>query len=233
MHLPDGFLEPEVWIPLGAASAAGVGLALRKLSREGNADAGRAPVVGLAAAFVFAAQMVNFPVAAAVSGHFVGSVFLAILLGPWMALLVMASVLILQAFLFQDGGVTALGANIFNLAIVANFAGYGIYRLLAGKGRGTPEADGFVTLSSPVFGRRKMVAAFLAAWLATILAALAVAVELAPSGVAGMARLLLLLGGTHAVIGLAEAIITVAILRALYRMGMGDRITLQRSSWTT
>ena len=108
MHIPDGFLEPEVLIPLGLVSAAGIAVSLRKLS--GNSpSAGRAPLVGLAAAFVFAAQMVNFPVASAVSGHLLGATFLAILFGPWMTLLVMSAVLILQAFLFQDGGITALG----------------------------------------------------------------------------------------------------------------------------
>ena len=154
MHIPDGFLEPEVLIPLGLVSAAGIAVSLRKLS--GNSpSAGRAPLVGLAAAFVFAAQMVNFPVASAVSGHLLGATFLAILFGPWMTLLVMSAVLILQAFLFQDGGITALGANIFNLAIVANFSASFLYRLIAGKGRG----DG----SPPGFGVRETSAAFCAA----------------------------------------------------------------------
>jgi len=218
MHIPDGFLEPEVLIPLGLVSAAGIAISLRKLS--GNApSAGKAPLVGLAAAFVFAAQMVNFPVASAVSGHLLGATFLAILFGPWMTLLIMSAVLILQAFLFQDGGLIALGANIFNLAIVANFSACLIYRAIAGKNR----IDG----GPSEFGMRETAAAFFAAWISTLLAAVAVAFELYPSGMAGLPTLLVLLGSSHLLIGLAEAMITVVILKALYRAGF-DRQRLQR-----
>jgi cobalt/nickel transport system permease protein len=218
MHIPDGFLEPEILIPLGLVSAGGIVVSLRKLSGD-SPSAGKAPLVSLAAAYVFAAQMVNFPVASAVSGHLLGATFLAILFGPWMTLLIMSAVLILQAFLFQDGGITALGANIFNLAIVANFSASFLYRLIAGKGRG----DG----SPSEFGMRETTAAFCAAWISTLLAAVAVAFELLPSGVAGLTTLLLLLGSSHLLIGLAEALITVVILKALYKAGF-DRHRLRR-----
>jgi cobalt/nickel transport system permease protein len=218
MHIPDGFLEPEVLIPLGLVSAAGIGVALRKLSRIGP-SAGKAPLVGLAAAFVFAAQMVNFPVASAVSGHLLGATFLAILFGPWLTLLIMSAVLILQAFLFQDGGITALGANIFNLALIANFSACVIYRCIAGNGSGKGGAS--------EFGAREVSATFAAAWISTLLAAVAVAFELQPSGVADLSTLLVLLGTSHLLIGLAEALITVVILKALYKAGF-DRERIQR-----
>lgn len=199
-------------IGAGAVSAVGIGLALKKLKDTAPA-AGRAPLVGLAAAFVFAAQMVNFPVATAVSGHLLGATLLGVLFGPWMTLLIMSSVLILQALLFQDGGVTALGANILNLAIVANFSAWFLFKLLAPK---QGEKAGF--------GRREAVAVFVAAWGSTLLAAGAVAMELVPSGVAPLARLMLLLGGSHALIGLGEGFITVLVLKALYKAGYGERL---------
>jgi cobalt/nickel transport system permease protein len=223
MHIPDGFLEPVVLIPLGLVSAVGIGIALRKTAVQ-NAGVGKAPIVGLSAAFVFAAQMVNFPVASQVSGHFLGATFLAILFGPWMTLLVMSAVLILQALLFQDGGVTALGANLFNLAILANFGSHFLYRLIAGDWRTGPDQP----FAPPAWGGRETIAAFTAAWVSTVLAAVAVAIELMPSGVASFPTLLFLLGGSHAIIGLAEALITVVVLKALYKAGF-DRGSLLSS----
>ncbi len=224
MHIPDGFLEPEVLVPLGVVSGAGIVLALRRLGREGRLGT-KAPIVGLSAAFVFAAQMVNFPVASQVSGHFLGATFLAILFGPWMGLLVMSCVLILQALLFQDGGVTALGANLFNLAIVANGLGYLIFRVIAMPSRGAGENRAPTT-----WGCRETIAAFLAALLSTLAAAASVAFELMPSCVASPATLLSLLLGSHLVIGVAEALITVAVLKALYQSGFEPRSLLTSRS---
>lgn len=219
MHIPDGFLEAEVLVPLGIVSAGGIALALRRAG-QGSRIGARAPIVGLSAAFVFAAQMVNFPVASQVSGHFLGATFLAILFGPWMGLLVMASVLIIQALLFQDGGVTALGANIFNLAILANGLSYLIFRLVSREAAAPAR-----------WGTRETVAGFLAALLSTLAAAVAVAFELMPSGVASPSTLLTLLLGSHLVIGLAEALITVAILNALYKAGFDRRALIASRSY--
>ncbi len=212
MHLPDGILIPEVWIPLAGASALAIAVALRKLAAAADPSAARAPIVGLLAAFVFAAQMVNFPVATAVSGHLLGATLLGVLLGPWLTLLIMSSVLILQALLFQDGGITALGANLFNLAIVTNFSGYAIYRILGGK----PSPG-----DAPGFGTRRSVAVLVAAWTSLMLTAGVVSLELAPSGLAPTPRLMFLLAVSHALIGLGEALITLMVLRALHRVGYG------------
>ncbi len=191
MHLPDGILTLPVWVALTAIGAAGLGWAAAR-TRRLDAEGVRAPLVGLAAAFVFVSQMVNFPVATAVSGHLIGAALLAVLLGPWMASLVMAAVLLVQALVLQDGGITALGANYFNLGILAVWVAYGCVRIA---------------------GRHRLTGAFVGAWAGTMVAAGAAAVELGLSGVAGTGRLLLLMLGIHAVIGIGEAIITVMVLK--------------------
>src|SRR5271154_4130725 len=126
MHIPDGFLDPKVAISSGILSAAGIALAARRARIE--LPARRVPLMGLAAAFVFAAQTLNFPVAGGTSGHLIGAVLCSVLLGPSAAILVVSSVLIVQCLAFGDGGVLALGANIFNMAIVSSVGGYAIYR---------------------------------------------------------------------------------------------------------
>ncbi|MBI4008080.1 MAG: energy-coupling factor ABC transporter permease, partial [Planctomycetes bacterium] len=122
MHLPDGFLAAKIWIPMMGISAgtitAAVMIANRRLTER------HIPILGVLAAFVFAAQMLNFPVAGGTSGHFMGTALLAILVGPWAAVLIMTTILLVQCFVFQDGGLTALGANIFNMGVVAGFIGY-------------------------------------------------------------------------------------------------------------
>ena len=128
MHIPDGFIDGKTAAASAVISAVGVGLALRRVRRE--LPPRKIPLLGLSAAFLFAAQMVNFPVAGGTSGHLVGGALVAALLGPSAAVVVVTTVLIVQCFLFQDGGVTALGANIFNMAIINSVAGYVIYRAL-------------------------------------------------------------------------------------------------------
>jgi cobalamin biosynthesis protein CbiM len=128
MHIPDGFIDGKTAAVTAVISAAGVGFALRQVRRE--LPPRRVPLLGLAAAFLFAAQMVNFPVAGGTSGHLVGGTLVAALLGPSAAVVVVTTVLIVQCFLFQDGGVMALGANIFNMAIVNSVIGYVIYRVV-------------------------------------------------------------------------------------------------------
>src|SRR5512143_666441 len=126
MHIPDGFLDAKTAIATGGLALAGLGVALRQARL--SLPPRRVPLLGLAAAFVFAAQMLNFPVAGGTSGHLVGGVLACVLLGPSAAVLALTSVLIVQCLLFADGGVLALGANVFNMAIVGSVAGYGIYR---------------------------------------------------------------------------------------------------------
>ena len=116
MHIPDGFLAPEVAAACAVPAAGAVGYGLRRASRE--LDERRVPLLGVTAAFVFAAQMLNFPVAGGTSGHFLGAALAAILLGPWLAGLVLAVVLAVQSFVFADGGITALGANVLNMGVI-------------------------------------------------------------------------------------------------------------------
>lgn len=130
MHIPDGFLTPPVWLTLDAISASAVAWVARQARRsEAVAPDGRIPLLGVMGAFVFAAQMVNFPVAFGASGHLLGGTLLAVVLGPSGAALTMTAILLLQSLLFQDGGVLALGANVFNMAFVGVLAGYMPVRL--------------------------------------------------------------------------------------------------------
>jgi cobalt/nickel transport system permease protein len=201
MHIPDGFLDTRTAAVTAALAVVGVALALRR-TRQTVAPR-RVPLVGLAAAFVFAAQMLNFPVAAGTSGHLIGSVLVAVLLGPAAAAVVMTAVLILQCFMFADGGVTALGANVLNLALLPSFLGYGIYRLL--RGVVAPGERGL------------LLSAGFAAWCSTVIAALACAVELSAAGVVGIRLAVPAMAGVHMLIGLGEATITMLVLVAVMR----------------
>ena len=127
MHLPDGILDAKTALLATGAAAAGVGMALRQVKRSSHPR--QMPMLGLAAAFVFAAQMLNFPVAGGTSGHLFGGVLTAILLGPSAAVLVMTCVLIVQCLMFADGGLLALGANVFNMGIVSVCGGYFVFSL--------------------------------------------------------------------------------------------------------
>lgn len=201
MHIPDGFLDARTAVATSVLATAGLGLALRSVRR--TVPPRRIPLIGLAAAFVFAAQMLNFPVAGGTSGHLTGAVLAAVLLGPGAAVLVMSAVLILQCLIFADGGITALGANLFNMALVAPAAGYGVYRLLRGiAGEGM---------------RSRLFATAFAAWCSTIAAAISCAGQLALSGTVPLRMALPAMGGIHLVIGLGEALITTLVVAAVAR----------------
>jgi cobalt/nickel transport system permease protein len=200
MHIPDGFLDAKTAVTTGVISAVGVGLALRQVRRE--LPPRRVPLLGLAAAFLFAAQMVNFPVAGGTSGHLVGGALVAALLGPSAAIVVVTTVLIVQCFLFADGGVTALGANIFNMGIVNAVVGYAIYRLVS---RWLPGARGRVT------------ALAFAAWCATVLAAICCAGELAWSGTVAWSAGFPAMAGVHMLIGVGEGLISALVFQAIQR----------------
>jgi cobalt/nickel transport system permease protein len=196
VHLQDGFVSGPLNVAAAAVSAGALRVALNRAARTLRDRT--VPLLGVVAAFVFAAQMLNFPVAGGVSGHFVGAVFAAVLLGPGCAVLVMAVVLLLQCLLFADGGITALGTNLLNMGLVAGLGGYGIFRLLQ---RMLPDDR-----------RGFLAAAAFASWCSVPLAAAACAVELAFSGTAPLGLVLPALLGTHAVIGVGEAAITWLIL---------------------
>lgn len=200
MHIPDGFLDLKTASAGWVVSAAGVGLALRGVQR--TLPARRAPLLGLAAAFIFVAQMLNFPVLAGTSGHLIGGVLASTLLGLEAAIVVMTSVLAMQCLLFADGGLLALGANIFNMAILAPAAGYAIYRVV---GRALPGARGRLT------------AAGFAAWCSVVAAAVACAGELAVSGTVPWRLAFPAMASVHMLIGFGEALITMLVVAAIAR----------------
>ena len=200
MHIPDGFLDAKTAATTGALSALGVGLALHRVRRD--LPPRRVPLLGLAAAFLFAAQMVNFPVAGGTSGHLVGGALVAALLGPGAAVVVLTTVLIVQCFLFADGGVTALGANIFNMGIINSVGGYAIYR----------------GLSAVLPGVRGRVSALaFAGWAATVLAAISCAGQLAWSGTIPWSVGFPAMTGVHMLIGIGEGLISALVFLAIER----------------
>ena len=201
MHVPDGFLDAPTSVATGAVAAGTVALALRGARRE--LDERTAPLAGLTAAFVFAVQMVNFPVGAGTSGHLIGGALTAVLVGPWTAVLCMTVVLIVQGVLFADGGLTALGTNVTLMGLVAVGVGYGVFRLLV---RLLPRTrTGALT------------AAGAGAFLSVPAAALVFVALFAAGGVADvpLGTVLAAMGGIHLLIGIGEAVITVAVLTAV------------------
>jgi cobalt/nickel transport system permease protein len=201
VHVPDGFLDAPTSVATAAVAAGGVALALRGARRE--LDERTAPLAGLTAAFVFAVQMVNFPVGAGTSGHLMGGVLAAVLVGPWTAVLCMTVVLMVQALLFADGGLTALGTNVTLLGLVAIAVGWAVFRLLAAV---LPTTRGGV-----------LAAAGTAAFVSVPVAALAFVGLFAVGGVADVAvgTVAAAMGGVHVLIGLGEAAITVAVVGAV------------------
>jgi len=200
VHIPDGFLSTPVWATLDAAAIPAVAWAARRARVEfERPDDRRVPLLGVMGAFVFAAQMINFPVGLGTSGHLVGGALLAITLGAPAAVTVMTAILILQALIFQDGGVIVLGANILNMAIVGVFAGLLPYRL-AGRGRAR-------------------VAALFAGGFCSVVASAALALlELLISGVPIPSHLLWISAGLFLANGVVEGAITVAAARAIARL---------------
>lgn len=201
MHAPDGFLNAATAVTTGALSAGAIGVALRQ-SREELADK-QVPLAGLAAAFIFAAQMINFPVAAGTTGHLLGGALAAILLGPWLGVLVVSVVVVVQALAFADGGLTALGYNLLNMAIVTSFGGYGAFRLLRRL--------------LPTNGTGVVVATGLAGGFSVALSAMAFSVEwlfgaTAPIPVDTVFGAMV---GVHALIGVGEGLISALTVGAV------------------
>ncbi len=215
MHAPDGFLTPEVAVATAVLSGAAVALALRSCRR----DAPPTAVAGMAAAFVFAAQMVNFPIAAGTSGHVLGGVLAAVLLGPSLGLVVLTTVILVQALVFADGGLTALGYNVLNMGIVTTFGGYAVY---LGLRRLMP-----ATRSGAVM------AAGMAAWLSVVLSAATFSLEWLVGATAPVPfdRVFGSMVGVHAFIGVGEGAVTGLVLSAVLASrpdlvrGLGSALT--------
>lgn len=197
LHIPDGFLSLPVALVFWVISAVVIGVAVRR-SRDTLGER-QIPLMGVMAAFIFAAQMINFPIAGGTSGHLLGGVLAAIMLGPWAGILVMSTVVGVQALFFQDGGLVVLGANLFNMGILTALIGFGLYRGVRDRPVGW-----------------KLGAAGVGAWLSVLAGALATALQLWLSGTTSLRIVLPAMLGVHALIGLGEAAITVATLAFVY-----------------
>lgn len=197
MHIPDGFIDAPVSIAAAAVAAGGVALSLRGARRELTQTS--VPMAGLTAVFVFAAQMVNFPVGAGTSGHLIGAALAAILVGPHVAVLAMTMVLVVQALAFADGGLSALGLNVLNLAVVAPWVAWAV----------------FVAVRKWLFP-----AAVAAGFLSTLAAAGAFAAEFALGGTEALSpgTVTAAMLGVHAVIGLAEGLITALVVTSVAKV---------------
>lgn len=217
MHMSDGIINAPTSLLFGAVALAG--LAFCAVKTRQNLDDRAVPLAGLVAAFIFAVQMVNFPVLPGVSGHLLGGALAAILVGPYTGALCIGVVLVVQSLLFADGGVTALGANITNMALIGSFAGYAVavalMRILGARGR-TPRGLSFV--------------GFAAALAGTVCAATGFIVEYAIGGAAftSMSAVAGYMWGTHVLIGIGEGLITAVTVGAVAR-SRPDLIYLLRS----
>ena len=210
MHIPDGFVNTGTSVATWLASAGSLGYAVRRVNRELGER--QVPLMGVTAAFIFAAQMMNFTVVGGTSGHLLGGALAAILLGPWAGMVILTSVLAVQALLFQDGGLVALGVNVFNMAVVGVLVGWLVYTALRRLLGDRPWA--------------MLVAGFAASWLSVVVASLVAAVELALSGTSPLGVVLPAMGLVHMLIGVGEGLITVAVL-AFLRLTRPDLLSLR------
>lgn len=201
MHIPDGFINGPTSLGAGVFAASGIGVGLRRTAEQ--LQERQAPLAGLVAAFIFAGQMINFPVAAGTSGHLLGGVLAAVLIGPWAAVVCVAVVLTIQALLFADGGLTALGLNVTNMALLGTLGGWLVFRALRA-----------------VAPKRRAIVGLLAGFAAALsvpLAAVGFVVEYAIGGTGnvpieavGWAMI-----GTHVLIGIGEGVITALTVGAV------------------
>jgi cobalt/nickel transport system permease protein len=198
LHIPDGFLSLVIALVFWGITILTVGIAISKTNKSIGEK--QVPLMGVMAAFIFAAQMLNFPVAGGTSGHFLGGALAAMVLGPWAGILVMTAVIALQALLFQDGGLLVMGANIFNMGLLTAMIGFGLYRSVLGRGKGV-----------------RLTVVGVAAWLAVVASALLAALQLWLSGTSRLEIVVPAMLGVHALIGLGEAVITVAALAFIER----------------
>lgn len=193
LHIPDGFLSLVMALLFWAITIATIGTAISKTNKSLGEK--QIPLMGVMAAFIFAAQMLNFPVAGGTSGHFLGGALAAMVLGPWASILVMTAVIAVQGLLFQDGGLLVMGANIFNMGLLTAMIGFGLYRAVIGRNKGT-----------------RLAVAGVAAWLSVLAAALVTSLQLWLSGTSRLEIVLPAMLGVHVLIGIGEALVTVAAL---------------------
>ncbi|MGB9684265.1 MAG: energy-coupling factor ABC transporter permease [Candidatus Bathyarchaeales archaeon] len=204
MHIPDGYLSPEVSILMGVVSAVFLFWSWRKAKTAYPKSF--ASLLAVSSAFVFVAQMINFPIAYGTSGHLVGGAFLSVVLGPYAAILSMTIVLLMQALFFADGGISALGANVFNMAVIGGLSFF-IIRLIAGK---TDK------------GSRFTIGVFVASWLSVVLGALSCGLQIGVSPMfsqaGGIAVTVPAMLFWHVIIGFCEAAITTTFVMQLYKL---------------
>ncbi|MDD3420997.1 MAG: energy-coupling factor ABC transporter permease [Methanocellales archaeon] len=195
LHIPDGFLSTPIWVSMWVIALLIIGYAVRRTNEKLGER--HVPMMGVLAAFIFAVQMLNMPVAGGTSGHMLGGVLSAIFLGPFAATIVMSTVFAVQAIFFQDGGITALGANIINMGLIGTILGYYIYqgiRKVVGGEKGI------------------LIGAGVAGWTSLMLGAISCALMLGTSGVAPLGVALPAMAGIHMFIGVIEAGLTVVIV---------------------
>ena len=191
LHVPDGFLNIPISVLCWVVTLIVLYFAVKQA--QDDFDERLVPLAGIMAAFIFAAQMLNFPVAGGTSGHLIGATLSFVVLGPWVGTLAMTAVISLQALIFQDGGLVVMGANILVMGIVPGFVGYGLFQMVKNQSRGV-----------------QLGATAVAAWLSVMLAALVTALLLGFSGTTALSVAIPAMLGVHALIGLGEALITVA-----------------------
>jgi len=211
MHIPDGFISTPVAVVGIAAAAGSIACAVKATNKKMGEK--QIPMMGVLAAFIFAAQMLNFPVPGGTSGHFVGAALAAIILGPWSAVLIMSCVLMVQCLVFQDGGLLALGANIINMGVIAVFVSYFTYKGI------------FAAMRGSKVGR--FIAAGVGGWVSVVASALSCAAELAISGIVPWQVAMPAMGIVHMAIGVGEGLITVAVI-ALVMGTRADLLELQQ-----
>ncbi|MFB2838100.1 energy-coupling factor ABC transporter permease [Floridanema evergladense] len=202
LHIPDGFLSLPVSLVCWVLAIALIALCLNRVQAEYQEKA--VPLMGVCAAFIFAAQMINFPIPGGTSGHLLGGTLAGVLLGPWAGSLVMVVVFIVQAAIFQDGGLTVLGANITNMGLIGTFGGYYVYRAIRyviGRDSWKGVAIGVVVAS----------------WLSVFVAAILTAFQLALSGTVPLGIALTAMASWHILIGIGEALITLAAVSFIWR----------------
>lgn len=202
LHIPDGFLSLPVSLVCWILAIALIALCLNRV--QGQYQEKAVPLMGVCAAFIFAAQMINFPIPGGTSGHLLGGTLAGILLGPWAGSLVMVVVFIVQAAIFQDGGLTVLGANITNMGLVGTFVGYYVYRTI----RYAIGRDSWKGVA---------VGAVVASWLSVFVAAILTAFQLALSGTVPLGIALSAMAFWHILIGIGEALITLAAVNFIWR----------------
>jgi cobalt/nickel transport system permease protein len=209
LHIPDGFLSLVVSLVSWLITIIMVGIAVRRSRIEMNER--QIPFMGIMAAFIFAAQMINFPIAGGTSGHILGGALAAIVLGPWTGMLVMTSVIALQALLFQDGGLLVMGANILNMGLVTVLIGFGLYRAVSSRQQST-----------------RLAVAGIAAWLSVIAGALLTSIQLWLSGTSPAGLVFPAMLGIHTLIGIGEALITVGVLAFLNQV-RPDLVSIEKT----